>query len=466
MGKQRLRNIRKPFGIWSRRSPFKRAISDFRLGTRSFTNLSLYTFGLSGIWTAVGSVVLPFKILDVLEVGTIEVFGQILDKNGALGVMSLIGLPIGALIQLITGSISDRSEKQGKRLPYLFIGGIGLAISTVLLGFTTTFVSLFLIYMTMQIFGNAGQGPANALIVDHVAPRRRGEASGVLNLWRLLGAGIVTVVVLQFMANYHSETAPKWLWYSITFMVVVLIVSMLWTTLSIRPSAKLKNTRLTRNFTTKNPSHSKNEPRPRINLSKNYIIFLIALAFSIAALSSLQIYALFFLQDVVGLANPANGADLLVIVVIATAVLTVLPAGKFADKFGKGTLFFLAGLSGAIASILLLFVNSIAPVLGIGAVLGFSAGLFLTLTWTVANDLVSRVSAGKELGYTSIATLAGSAAARFAGIGIDELNNLSENLGYKAMLVAVALAFVISTVLLERVVRDLRQNDKGSSTAY
>ena len=434
-------------------------MSDLRLGTRSFTNLSVYSFGLSGLWTAVGSVILPFKILEILEIGTIEILGQPLDKNGALGVMSLIGLPMGAMIQLIFGSISDRSNRPGKRLSYLLFGGLGLGISTILLGFATTFVSLFLMYMAIQIFGNAGQGPTNALIVDHVPTRRRGEASGVLNLWRLMGAGIVTVIGLQFMANYESGSAPQWLWYSITFMVVVLIVSTLWTTLSIRPSAKLKNTSLNENPTLENTSLDNDKPEQRFKLSKSYSIFLVALAFSIAALSSLQIYALFFLQDVVGLANPADGADLLVIVVIATAVFTVIPAGKLADRFGRGTLFFIAGLSGVAGSTLLLFVNSIVPVLGIGAILGFSAGLFLTLTWTVANDLVSRIAAGKELGYTSIATLAGSAAARFAGIGIDQLNNLSENLGYKAMLVAVAIAFVIATVLLARVAKYIQQND-------
>jgi len=363
------------------------------------------------------------------------------------------------MIQLISGSISDYSNRLGKRLPYLLFGGIGLAISTVLLGFATTFVSLFLMYMAIQIFGNAGQGPANALIVDHVPPRRRGEASGVLNLWRLMGAGIVTVIVLQFMANYQLGAAPQWLWYSITFIVVILIASTLWTTLSLRPSVKFKDTRLSRNLALQNTPLDNDKPNLRINLSKSYLIFLIALAFSIAALSSLQIYALFFLQDVVGLANPADGADLLVIVVIATAVFTVLPAGKLADKFGRGALFFIAGLSGVAGSTLLLFVNSIAPVLGIGALLGFSAGLFLTLTWAVANDLVSRMAAGKELGYTSIATLAGSAAARFAGIGIDELNNLSENLGYKAMLIAVAMAFIIATVLLAGLVKNLQHND-------
>ena len=91
-------------------------MSDLRLGTRSFTNLSVYSFGLSGLWTAVGSVIIPFKILEILEIGTIEILGQPLDKNGALGVMSLIGLPMGAMIQLIFGSISARSNRPGKRL--------------------------------------------------------------------------------------------------------------------------------------------------------------------------------------------------------------------------------------------------------------------------------------------------------------------------------------------------------------
>ena len=90
-------------------------------------------------------------------------------------------------------------------------------------------------------------------------------------------------------------------------------------------------------------------------------------------------------------------------------------------------------------------------------------GLFLTLTWTVANDLVTHADAARELGYTSIATLIGAAMARFAGVGIDIINDLSENLGYKAMLVSVALAFVLSAVLLAKVVRDTLRIDELST---
>jgi MFS family permease len=157
---------------------------------------------------------------------------------------------------------------------------------------------------------------------------------------------------------------------------------------------------------------------------------------------------------VVGLANPADGADLIVIVIVVSAGLAVVPAGRLADRLGRDKLFFFAGSMGALGSTLLLFVSSIGPVLFIGVIIGVAIGLFLTLTWTVANDLVRRSDAARELGYTSIATLIGASIARFAGVGIDIVNDLSENLGYKVMLISVALAFIMSAVLLAKVVRD------------
>ncbi|MCI0836511.1 MAG: MFS transporter [Chloroflexi bacterium] len=428
--------------------------ADYRIGHRSFTNLSLYAFGLSGVWTGVGAGILPFKVLEALELGPIEVFGYALNKNGALGLISLIGLSVAAAMQLSAGWLSDRDSRPGRRLPYILVGGIGLAMITVLFGFAVSFASLFVVILAMQLFGNFGQGAANALIIDHVPEKRRGEAAGVLNLWRLLGAGILTVIVLQFMANYDPVDARQWMWYSIILMVVVLIGSTIWTVMSLRPRRGLSipNIRWAAS-PTRSPGHELARPK-KATISRSYVAFLIALAFALAAMSSLQIYALFFLQDVVGLENPADGADLLVIIIVVAAGLAVVPAGWLADRLGRDKLFFFAGACGATGATLLLFVSSLGPVLFIGVIIGVTIGLFLTLTWTVANDLVSRTSAARELGYTSVATLSGAVVARFAGVGIDVVNDRSENLGYKVMLVSVALAFALSAVLLAKVARD------------
>ena len=440
----------------SSRSLFQRSIGIIPLGAArpgqpGYANLSIYAFGLSGVWTGIGSGILPFKVLEVIESENVEILGYILEKNGALGIISLLGLVVAALVQLGSGALSDRDSRLGKRLPYLLVGGLSLAVMAVFVGTTTTFISLLFVILLMQIFGNFAQGPANALIADHVEPTARGEASGILNLWRLLGAGSVTVIVLQFMSRYDAETSPEWLWYSIILMIAVLIVSVLWTVIKVRPSSGLFIPTLRKNAGSDQESTAKKSKKYRLPITRSYLAFLVALAFSIAAMSSMQIYALFFLQDVVGLENPADGADILVVVIVLFAGATVLPAGLLADRVGRAYLFIFAGVAGVVSSSMLLIASSIGPVLAIGALIGVSVGLFMTLTWTVANDLIRRSSAARDLGYTSIATLIGAAAARFAGIGIDELNDVSENLGYKAILIFAAIAFALASAILTKV---------------
>ena len=441
----------------SLRSLFTRAFGKSQSGSPNLSNLSIYAFGLSGVWTGIGAGILPFKVIEALEVGDISVLGYTFDKNGALGLISLLGLIVAAVAQLAAGSLSDRDERPGKRLLYLLIGGLGLGGMTVLFGFTSSFLTLILAIVGMQLFGNSAQGPANALIIDHVPASERGAAAGVLNLWRLLGAGSITVIVLQFMARYDKEDAPEWLWYSIALLTVSVVISVLWTVLKNRPKdgwfiPTLKKKAAKTGEYPQNISKATTDSTSGI--SRSYLAFLVALAFGIAAMSSMQIYALFFLQDVAGLENPADGADLLVVAIVAAAALTVLPAGRLADRWGRTSLFIFAGVAGVISSLLLLFVSSIGPVLAIGVVIGISVGLFMTLTWAVANDLVSRSAAAKELGYTSVAALVGAAGARLAGVGIDELNDVSENLGYKMILIAVAVSFAFSALILAKISKD------------
>ena len=266
------------------------------------------------------------------------------------------------------------------------------------------------------------------------------------------------MIVLKFMANYDGVDAREWMWYSIILMVVVLMISILWTVLSLRSQVDVPVTDVKTFHNESSPDRSTGFNPTRLNLPSNYTVFLISLAFAVFAMSSLQVYALFFLQDVTGLQNPADGADTLVIIIVVTAGIAVVPAGWLSDRIGRDKLILLAGASGTTASTLLLFVSSIEAVLFTGIIFGITVGLFLTLTWIIANDLVRKDSAGKELGYTSIATLVGAASARFFGVGIDELNRVSEHLGYQAMLISVALAFVVSAVVLAKVTRSTGHN--------
>ena len=146
------------------------AATVYRRGPNSLVNISVYGFGLTGLWTSTTLVILQFKVLDIIG-----------EENKAtwIGVVSVVGLVVAAIVQPIIGRISDRSRfTMGKRLPFIVVGSIGLLTSTVLLGAANTIPLLIAVYMLMNLFGNVAQSAANALLLDHVTDDRRGAAAG------------------------------------------------------------------------------------------------------------------------------------------------------------------------------------------------------------------------------------------------------------------------------------------------
>ena len=424
---------------------FSSIVRTYRRGPASLFNLSVYSFGLSAMATGIGSGILPFKVLDVLDSGAVVVFGNNLDKNGTLGMISLIGLACAAVMQPASGVMSDRSLKTtGKRLPFIAAGAVLMAVSAYFFGAANTFLSVLMATILIQLSGNLSQGPANALLVDHIERQRLGRAAGALNLFKVMGAGIFTYIILRFMAQYDRGEANEWMWYALALLSMVLIITSLWTVFSLRnrPSGE------------EDPEHvepavrHEKDARP-FNLDKvTYGWFLFALAFVIAAMSSMQVYALFFLQDVVGIENPAEEASWLVVAVGLSTAATVLPAGYIADRVGRSLILIVGGGFGAAGAAILLFVDSFGAVLLDGVLIGCSVGIMLSVTWTVANDMVSGRRAARDLGLTGIAMLVGSALARVAGVGIDALNDRSDGLGYQVMLISICIAFIVAAIML------------------
>ena len=417
----------------------------YRRGPTSLFNLSLYSFGLSAMATGIGSGILQIKVLDVLDAGAVTVFGNDLDKNGTLGLISLIGLACAALMQPASGVLSDRSLKStGKRLPFIAVGAVLMAASAYFFGAANTFVSVLLATILIQLSGNLSQGPANALLVDHIERQRLGRAAGALNLFKVMGAGIFTIIVLQFMDRYDREEASEWMWYALAMLSTVLIITSLWTVFSLRNRPRADG----EPELVEPAVRHEQDARP-LDLDKvTYGWFLFSLTFVIAAMSSMQVYAFFFLQDVVGIDNPAGEASRVAGAVVLATAATVLPAGYIADRIGRSWILILGGCLGAVGAGVLLFVDSILAIMLDGLLIGCSVGIMLTVTWTVANDMVSGRRAARDLGLTGIAILAGSALARLAGLGIDALNDRSPGLGYEVMLVSVCIAFVVAAIML------------------
>lgn len=468
---------------FSVQSPFesiRRVSAVHRRGAGSLVNLSLYGLGLSGMWTALGTPLLPIKVEEIVGNGGSSILGIVFDesdKNGALGLVSLTGLAIAALMQPLAGMLSDRDSGPTKRLPFLLVGALGMAASVLFLGFVGTLVSLIFLNVLIQGLGNFGQGAANGLIADHVSPGNKGAAAGALNLSRVIGAGLLAGIVLLLMSHYDAESAPGWMTVSLVLVAVIAVASTLWTITSLRRTGHADQTDQTghagedaaiplsttaqtgvTHLRAETPA-SQPEFGPGVHGSDeeetvaphdNYLRFLIALTVVITGFSALQLYSFFYLQDVIGLKNASQGAAVILVTTAVATALTVLPAGRLTDRVGRDPMLYLGGVLGVIGTVILIFANSILVVALDGLILGVAIGIFLTVSWALANDLVSKRNAARDLGYASVAVLIGSTASRISGLGVDRLNEVQHALGYQVVLGAVAVCFIIAVALMTR----------------
>jgi MFS family permease len=445
-----------------------------RKGAGSFANLSIYAVGLSGLWTALGTPILPIKVEEIIADNGSNILGFMFnenDKNGALGIVSLTGLAAAALTQPVAGVLSDRRSGPTKRLPYLLIGAIGMAVTVLFLGLVGTLFTLIALNILIQGLGNFGQGAANGLIADHVPAGKKGSAAGALNFARVAGAGVMTGVVLLLMSQYDKETAPGWMMVSLALVATISVIATLWTITSLRRggnSGAAGTAQAASAFEISPPAGA--SPAEQIDeiasaagvvSSKpetprdNYFRFLVSLTVVIIGFSSLQLYSFFYLQDVVGLDNPAQGAVVILLTTAVATALTVRPAGHFADRVGRDPMLYAAGVFGVLSTLILMFAESLIVVALVGIMVGVVIGIFLTVTWALANDLVSRRNAARDLGYASVAVLIGSAVSRISGLGVDRLNDLQHALGYQVVLGAVAVCFALAAVMMTRLERTL-----------
>ena len=437
------------------------------LGSESVFNLSIYAFGMSGVWIALGSVVLQFKILDIVERESISILGLMLDKNALLALISLAGLGVVALVQPLAGLISDNLDTDGsrsKRLPFVAVGLMGMCVSTLTLGFATSFVMVLLVTLAIQLTGNIAQGPANALIIDHVPRQDRGRASGMVNLMRLLGAGFVGVVVTQLMSLYHPVESPHWMWYAIAVMAGTLFATSVYTLLALRtpPAARSRvNAGRQRNADESadmsGADQSESVDAGRIN-RRLFYGFLATTAIMLAAQSSIQINALFFLQDVAGLDNPAQGANVIIVAIVIGAAITVYPSGRLSDRIGRGPILLAGGVIGAIGMAMLLFFNDLATLAIPSVTIGMSVGLNLAVGLALANDLVQRATAARDLGLLGLSSLLGAIIGRSSGFVIGYLNTRGtewgfDYLGYDLLIVAASLGLLLAGIGLYFIVK-------------
>jgi len=401
-------------------------------GTDNVFNLGSYIFGIYGVIICLVVVIAPNKILEVIANGVVSFLGINLEKNGALGLLLTSGVIIAAITQPAVGSLSDRLNlKMGKRLPFIIIGGIGTSISLYTLYFANNFYFLIGSWVLIQFFANLGEGPANALLKDHVDNKTFGSASGKFNFLRVAGALVGLLGSLQFMNIYESSGNKLYFFLAITFLSMLTLLSTIWSFITLNPP-KYSNVK-----------SQKENIRKKTNI-KDLIIVLITFSITLFSFTSLQSYALFLITDVVDVENVSLMMTGVIIVLGLSVGISIIPAGKLSDKYTRKSVLFYGGLTGCISCYLLIIFHSPLMVLLLCSGIGIAVGSMFSTIWALTNDVISQENAGNQIGLLAIGFLVSGIVARIAGILIDFLNKTSENLGYFSLLAFAGSCFILA----------------------
>jgi len=405
-----------------------------------YLKITIFGFALAALWSSLHSIILPLRLLDLDFVTESQ-------KNTYLGLLTFTGLILAIAVQPIAGAISDRSGfSWGRRRPYILLGTIAAILFLPGIGLFESYAAIFIIYCLLQVSGNTAQGPYQAFIPDLVPEGRRGLASGVKSLLEIVGGVALLYPIAFFMDRHSIGQGVFWLWLALGALAIVLLGAMVATVLTVkeRPGSGSSQLPLL-------PTLYKSF-KIDVRANRNFVWFLISRLLILMAFTTLQTFALYFLKDAVGVANPATAMAKFSIVAVAGMLAVVYPAGRLSDRVGRQPIAITSGLFGALGiALIFLFQHSYVLIISFGGLIGMSFGAFMSTNWALATDLVPKGEEARYLGLTNLATAGGAALARLIGPVIDFLNNYAPALGYQVMLGACFTYMVVGSLLIIKI---------------
>jgi MFS family permease len=394
-------------------------------------------------------------------------------KGTYLGNIRLGALMVALLVQALMGLLSDRSTlRWGRRRPFIVAGTLGQLVVLTLIGLTaglegmTAYWVLFGLYILSMLASDTAHAATQGLIPDLVPEDKRGRFSGVKALLELPVPLIFVSLVIGSMVSQGN------LWGALIAAMAVLVICML-VTLFVReePLDKapfdidwqpfLRLVAMTAAFTLIILSVGLVGMAAAVALgvwvslrisigrdirdNRSFTWWVISrLAFLVPAFS-LGSFVFFFLQerfaDLAG-EKAAGPAATVVMLVGIFVLLTALPSGWLADRFGKKPLIAVSGLLAALATLVVLLAPNLTVINLGGCLIGAAAGLFYSANWALGTQLVPQEQAGRYLGLSNLAGAGAGAIGAYIG------GPIADNMGYTLLFAIYGLLFLLSIFTL------------------
>jgi MFS family permease len=398
--------------------------------TRLLIGVNVFWLALSLLGDGLNTIVLPHRLFAIVDEA---------HQATVLGLITFAGLAVGAAVQPIIGTMSDRSRARwGRR------GAIGLGVflalpSLALFGLAGGAIAALLGYLLVQLAASVAQAGQQALLPDLIATNRRGIAAGVKGFMDVVGATLGFVILGQLLGG--AGTAPALLVIGAA-LVLLFLLTVLLTREPAQPAACVARVSFKDAFRFDIRRH-----RAFASLIASRFLFLLG-TYAVGR------FFLFYVADRLAL-DPndaaAQAGALLGGLGLVTA-LAALPAGWAADRIGRVPLMVVgAGLSAA-GVLLLTMASSSTTILLFGGLMALGSAAFSAANWALTADLVPPAEAARFMGLANFGTAGAAAAAGLFGPLVDWANGRDPGAGYTALFALAAVAFIASAVPLRAVV--------------
>jgi Na+/melibiose symporter-like transporter len=400
--------------------------------TRQELGINAFWLGLSFMWNSIHPILLPLLLLSFTEHA----------KNTAYGILTFIGLMMALLVQPLSGALSDRTRHSlGRRRPWILLGS---ALNVGCLIMMVTARSLWTVgaaYVLLQFSSNLAHGPAQGLIPDLVAPTRRGVAAGLKNAFDMGGIILAAAVSGRVMGASVPRAGLMG-----GLIIGVLVVATAVTFLGARERSTARGSAPTGQVPLADQSL---RALISVDLSghRDYGRLLLSRFFVLLGSFAVQSFALFYFRDVMLVESPARTVGRLMAIIGISIVVTAYPAGALSERWGRKRLAMVACALAATGLGLLVVLRSPVALGLLGAMIGVGMGIFASVNWAWATDLVPQAEAGKYLGFSNLATAGSAAIARLLGPFVDLLNHWTPSAGYSMVFVLATLGALAGLVI-------------------
>jgi len=311
-----------------------------------------------------------------------------------VGLFTSSFMAASALMSPRLGGLSDRVGRK----KVMLCGLVGDVIFGTLTGLAPSWSWLLLIRTLNGAVTAAATLPAEALLIDHVSPHRRGEAAGFVLSCGMIGRNLGPIFggFMQFSAYASGVTSLN-----DSYRIPYFADSVLATFAIIVVALKLKEKKPDTILSGQRPagkaiSVAAGEQARRVKLSRSFKIVLICTFANGIALGFILPVAALFFQD-------KFGAEPIVIGTILSSagfvgLLASWVAGRFSDKFGRKPLIGLGGISARACGLALPFTSNVTEATFFFMFRSLGFNMFMPAMQALRADLVPAEERGRLFG--------------------------------------------------------------------